>query len=177
MYNQRGFMETLKWRPVSRKRSNDISHDDPSYVRGYDLDMKDFTELVGKYNARTLTYLEECRLGDYVLTMMNMVLENPKIRPKGNEEMDGITDAMFVDGWNSLHYIKEGRKPYSYVYRSMYTAACRFYKKRISDRKKQEALDEYVEDTYAEYRESVGDGKVRNWNPDVCDNNLYVSHA
>lgn len=169
-------METLKWKHVDRKRSNKISHTDPEFVKGYDIDMKDFTELVGKYNAKTLTYKEECRLSDYVMTMMNIVLENPKVNPRGEEEMEGVTDLMFMDGWGSLSHIKEGVKPYSYIYRSMYIAVLRYYKKRYSDRRKQEAIDEAIDDAFTEYMDSVRDGKVRNWNPDVCNNNLYVSH-
>lgn len=154
-------MQTLKWKAVKRKRSNNIKHDDPEYVRGYDLDMDDFTVLVGKYNENTLTRMEENRLADYMLTMINIVLENPKINPKGAEELDALTDDMFLAGWGALKYIKDGRKPYSYVYRSLYTGACRYYKKVISDRKKQEALDQMIEEAMAEYHEAVGDGKVR----------------
>lgn len=157
-------METLKWKQVDRKRSNKISHTDPEFVRGYDLDMTDFTALVGKYNAKTLTYKEECRLLDYVMTMMNIVLENSKVNPRGAEEMDGVTDLMFMDGWGALSHIEDGVKPYSYIYRSMYIAVLRYYKKRYSDRRKQEAIDKLVEDAFAEYMESVGDGKVRNKN-------------
>lgn len=153
-------MELLKWKPVKRKRTNKLKYNDPEYIRGYDIDMEDFTTLVVKYNDRTLNYIEECRLGDYVMTMMNIVLENPKINPRTNEELGLITDDMFMSGWGSLHYIKDGKKPYSYVYRCMYTAACKYYTNIIKERNKKEAIDEWLNDAYIEYRESIRSGKV-----------------
>lgn len=155
----RSFMELLIWKPIDRKRQKDISYESPEFNKGYDIDMEDFTSLVGKYNARTLTNAEENRLYMYIMTMMNIVLENPKVNPtKG--EMNDLTDMMFMDGWNSLHYIKEGVKPYSYVYRSMYIAVCKFYKKAIKERERKELLEELIDEAYAEYKESVGTGKV-----------------
>ena len=85
-------MELLHWTQVDRKRSNSIRHDDPSFVRGYDLDMDDFTVLVAKYNAEQLSRPEENRLLDYVMTMLNIVLENPKINPTP-EEIPGRRDV------------------------------------------------------------------------------------
>ena len=155
----RSFMELLIWKPIDRKRQKDISYQSPEFNKGYDLDMEDFTSLVGKYNAKSLTNAEENRLYTYVMTMMNIVLEHPKVNPT-KSEMDDLTDLMFMDGWNSLHYIKEGDKPYSYVYRSMYIAVCKFYKKAIKERERKEQLDSWIDDVYAEYKESIGTGKV-----------------
>lgn len=152
-------MELLHWTQVDRKRSNSIRHDDPSFVRGYDLDMDDFTALVAKYNAEQLSRPEENRLLDYVMTMLNIVLENPKINPTP-EEIPDLTDAMFMDAWGALRHIKDGRKPYSYIYRSAYVAACGFYKRKIRDRKRQEILDHLIEECNAEYLESISTGKT-----------------
>lgn len=147
-------MEILAWKAVNRKRSNKLQHTDPSYVKGYDLDMTDFTWLVNQFNSRTLSHQEETRLHLYVMTMLNIVLENPKLNPS-KDEMDGITDAMYMDGWGSLRYIKDGRKPYSYVYRSMYTAGCRFYRRKIKERAKEDAIQSWIDDTYNEWLDSV----------------------
>lgn len=161
----RSFMELLIWKPIDRKRQKNISYQSPEFNKGYDLDMADFTALVGKYNANTLTNAEENRLYTYVMTMMNIVLENPKVNPtKG--EMDDLTDLMFMDGWNSLHYIKEGVKPYSYIYRSMYVAVLKYYKKVFKERERKEQLDEWIDEAYAEYKESIGTGKVSCVNKD-----------
>lgn len=161
----RSFMEILIWKPIDRKRQKDISYQSPEFNKGYDLDMTDFTALVGKYNANTLTNAEENRLYMYVMTMMNIVLEHPKVNP-AKWEMDDLTDLMFMDGWNALHYIKEGVKPYSYIYRSMYVAVLKYYKKVFKERERKEQLDAWIDEAYAEYKESIGTGKVSCVNKD-----------
>ena len=158
-------MEILIWKPIDRKRQKDISYNSPEFNKGYDLDMVDFTALVGKYNAKSLTNAEENRLYMYIMTMMNIVLENPKVNPK-KYEMDDLTDLMFMDGWKSLKYIKEGTKPYSYIYHSMYIAVCKYYKKVVKDRERKEQLESWIDEAYAEYKEAIGDGKVRCMNKD-----------
>lgn len=153
-------MQTLKWTETSRKRNNSLSHDHPDYVPGYDLDMADFTELTATYNERALSRQEEDRLHLYVMTLMNIVLENPKLNPR-HDEIDQLTDAMYIDGWGSLRYIRDGKKPYSYIYRSMFTAACRFFKRKIKEREKEEAIRNHCAEAYDEWLDEVGDHKVR----------------
>ena len=158
-------MDLIRWNPVNRKRSNDFKYTDAEFVRGYDIDMPDFTELVTKYNTSELLPKEETRLSDYVLTLMQIVTENPKINPQPDELSD-LTDAMFLDIWNALHYIKPNTKPYSYLYRAGYTCACRFFKKKITERQKAEEINAHVTEEYVLYHDSVTDHKVRTNNYD-----------
>ena len=153
-------MKLLTWKKVNRKRMR-LPYDDPEFVVGYDLDMNDFTALTTSYNSRNLTTEEENRLHRYVMTMMNIVLEHPKINPSANE-IDDLTDIMYMDGWNALHYIKPGKKPDSYIYRSMYTAACtKYFKKKITERSKADAIEEHCQEIYTEWLDEVSDHKVR----------------
>ena len=158
-------MDLIRWNPVNRKRSNDFKYTDAEFVRGYDIDMPDFTELVTKYNTSVLLPKEEKRLSDYVLTLMQIVTENPKINPQPDEISD-LADAMFLDIWNALHYIKPNTKPYSYLYRAGYTCACRFFKKKITERQKAEEINAHVTEEYVLYHDSVTDHKVRTNNYD-----------
>lgn len=158
-------MDLIRWNPVKRKRSNDFKYTDAEFVRGYDIDMPDFTALVTKYNTSVLLPKEENRLSDYVLTLMQIVTENPKINPQPDELSD-LADAMFLDIWNALHYIKPNTKPYSYLYRAGYTCACRFFKKKISERQKAEEINEHVTEEFVLYHDSVIDHKVRTSNYD-----------
>lgn len=153
-------MELIKWSPIDRKRLKDIRFTDPGYVRGYDLDKTDLTLLVTKYNQSELSRHEENRLMDHVLTLMQIVTENPRINPRPGE-LDELTDQMFLDMWNALHYIKENANPYSYLYRAGYTCACRFFKKRITDRMKEEAIRQHTEEEFLLYKDSISDHKVR----------------
>lgn len=155
-------MELLHWGKVDRKRLREIPYTHEDFVLGYDLDMADFTSLVEMFNQRTLTAEGETRLYDYVRTMINIVFENPKIKCRNTAEKEECADIMFVDCWNALRYIKAGRSPYSYIYRSGYTAACRYFKKKIADRKKREAIDKHLKECAEDYKAAVSDGRVYN---------------
>ena len=153
-------MELLRWSKVDRKRRNDLSYDDPEYVLGFDLDMDDLTKLVTTYNKCQLSRPEEDRLLNHVKTIISIVLFNPKINPS-TSEFDELTDAMFLDCWNALHYIKENAKPYSYLYRAGYTCACRYFKTKIQKRQREEAINEHIWEQFELYKDSVTDHKVR----------------
>lgn len=153
-------MELLRWSKVDRKRRNDLSYDDPEYVLGFDLDMDDLTKLVTTYNKSQLSRPEEDRLLNHVKTIISIVLFNPKINPS-SDEFDELTDAMFLDCWNALHYIKENAKPYSYLYRAGYTCACRYFKTKIQKRQREEAINQHIWDQFQQYIDSVSDHKVR----------------
>lgn len=156
-------MLLIRWSPVDRKRRNDIQYSAPEYVVGYDLDMDDFSALVDKYNTEEITESEKNRLHIYVLTMLQIVTENPKINPKPGE-IEDLVDAMYLDAWNALHYIKKGVKPYSYIYRAAYTSACRFYKQRITNRNKELAILSHLMEEFNDYKESISDHRVRTVN-------------
>lgn len=153
-------MELLKWSAVDRKRRKDIRYTDPEYVLGYDIDMDDMTILVTKYNKRQLSIPEEKRLLNHVLTLMQIVTENPKINPRPNE-LDELTDVLFVDVWNAMKYIKDGAKPYSYMYRAGYTCACRFFKNKIQKRLRADEIDAHVQEEFLMYKDSITDHKIR----------------
>lgn len=153
-------MKILTWIHTDRKRSNTIPYTDPSFVVGYDIDMSDFTDLVDKYNQNSLVKPEEDRLYKYVMTVMNIVLLHPKLNPS-NSEMDELTDVMFLSGWNALHYIKQGVKPFNYIYRAMYTHACSdYYAKKVAERRKAEAIAKHVEEVWNDWWDAVTDHKT-----------------
>ena len=158
-------MELLRWSKVDRKRRNDISYDDPEYVLGFDLDMDDLTKLVTTYNKCQLSRPEEDRLLNHVKTIISIVLFNPKINPS-TSEFDELTDSMFLDIWNALHYIKENAKPYSYLYHAGYTCACRYFKTKIQKRQREEAINQHIWEQFEQYIDSVSDHKVRCKNVD-----------
>lgn len=158
-------MDLLRWSKVDRKRRNDLSYDNPEYVLGFDLDMDDLTKLVTTYNKCQLSRPEEDRLLNHVKTIISIVLFNPKINPS-SDEFDELTDAMFLDCWNALHYIKENAKPYSYLYRAGYTCACRYFKTKIQKRQREEAIQEHIWEQFELYIDSVSDHKVRCKNVD-----------
>ena len=147
-------MELIHWKNPGRKRNRNLSYTDPEYIRGYDLDGADFALLVDKFNAGALTRPEENRLLDHVLTVMRIVSENPEINPKG-DELSELVDFAFPDAWGSLRYIKDGKSPYSYVYRTTFNAYKRFYTRRQLARQKTEAIAGHIEECMREYTECI----------------------
>ena len=154
-------MEFLAWTTVNRKRNRNAKYTDSDFVLGYDLDIDDLTRLVEKFNKNTISVTETQRLYDAVRTIVSIVMENPKINPRSTEEKDGVYDAAFIDCWGSMSHIRPGANPYSYMYRSAFTAGCRYFTKKINQRKKQQAIDEHINELWQEYTDSISDGKVR----------------
>ena len=153
-------MELIKWKPVERKRNRKISYTSPDFIRGYDIDGPDFADLVTKFNTNSLKGAEETRLGDYVLTMISIVLEHPKISCYSELEKESLTDDMFLAGWRSLKYVKPGVSPYSYLYRSIYMGAWRHFQDWMKDKRKAEAIEQHLAECADEYMAEIGAGKV-----------------
>ena len=152
-------MELIHWKDPGRRRNRNLSYTDPEYIRGYDLDGRDFATLVDKFNAGALSRPEEDRLLDHVLTVMRIVSENPEINPTGNE-LPELVDFAFPDAWGALRYIKDGKNPYSYVYRTTFNAYKRFYTRRQAARQRSEAIAEHIDECLREYTECIRGGRV-----------------
>lgn len=152
-------MQLIKWKTVTRKRIRGISHTDPEYVRGYDLDTADFSRLVDTFNERDLTGPEERQLMDYALTMVAIILENPKIS-YSNGEFDGLTDQIFFDVWRSFKYIRTGTNPYSYAYRAGFGGAMTYFGKKIRAREKEAAIQDHIFDVMEEFYSETNAGKT-----------------
>ena len=154
-------MKQIRWNAVSRKRLRNARYTDPEYVVGYDLDTHDMDELVAKFNANNITETESNRLGRHVLTLMQIVVENPKFLSRPKDDYEELTDYMFLKMWGAIKYIDitKGRA-YSYLYRSGYTAVASYYqnKNKVDEREKQ--IDEYLQDVWQEYDEDYSDHKL-----------------
>ena len=48
-------MKLPTWDYVERKRNKKISHTDKDFVWYYDIDLEDLSELVSRYNRRSIT--------------------------------------------------------------------------------------------------------------------------
>lgn len=127
-------MNGLKWKNVNRKRNASASYTSSDYVRGYDLDQDDFTALnTKKQNNISLTYSENNRYGDYILTIIEIVLEGTKFKNKTADEKYELRDQMYFELLQGILCFdaNRGSKIYSYAYRIAYTAACHYYTNKI----------------------------------------------
>ena len=153
-------MKLLSWNRVERKREKKISHTDENFVWGYDLDLDDLSLLISRHNGMSISEAESDRLYRYVMTMINIVFENPKVNPRSVEEKEAIADHMFMKVWGALKYIKDGSNPYSYLYRSGFTAVGEYYNGLFRERRKEDAIQEHLQTCYDEYMSEFADHKT-----------------
>ena len=160
-------MEPLRWKSPNRKRQVGIKYTDPAYVIGYDLDNEDFTEIIIKLkNKEPLTAQEDKRYGEYVLTVIEMVLENSKFKVKTSEEKYEMRDQMYFELCSGLLSFKPEKKSniFSYAYRIAYVAGIHYFTNKEKNRKKCEAIIEHCMEELQEYIDSITDHKVKSYN-------------
>lgn len=153
------------WKNPNRTRNNSIIYTDKDYVKYYDLDLQDLSELVDKLrNNERLNTQENDRYGIYLITIALIVQENPKFKKKSLTEREEMLDQQILELLTGLpHFDKDkGSSIYSYAYRIGYTAACHYYTNKIKDYKKQKAIEEHCMSELNEYQEFIGTGKVNN---------------
>lgn len=156
-------MKLPLWRNPNRTRNNSIRYKDNDYVKYYDLDLQDLSELIDKLrNEERLNVQENNRYGIYVITIALIVQENPKFKKKSLTEREEMLDQQILELLTGLpHFDKDkGSSIYSYAYRIGYTAACHYYTNKIKDYKKHKAIEEHCMKELDIYLESIGTGKV-----------------
>ena len=85
-----------RWSKVNRKRQIQISYKDPTFVRYYDLDLQDFTDIVLKLKRNEdLSVSENYRYGLYIMTMCIIVLEGPKFVMKTKDEKEKMIEVQY----------------------------------------------------------------------------------
>ena len=153
------------WKNPNRTRNNSIRYTDKDYVKYYDLDLQDLSELIDKLrNEERLNEQENDRFGIYLITIALIVQENPKFKNKSLNEREEMLDQQILELLTGLpHFDKDkGSSIYSYAYRIGYTAACHYYTNKIKDYKKQKAIEDHCMSELNDYLEFIGTGKVNN---------------
>lgn len=156
-------MKLPLWRNPNRTRNNSIRYTDNDYVKYYDLDLQDLSELIDKLrNNERLNVQENNRYGVYVITIALIVQENSKFKKKCLTEREEMLDQQILELLTGLpHFDKDkGSSIYSYAYRIGYTAACHYYTNKIKDYKKHKAIEEHCMKELDIYLESISTGKV-----------------
>lgn len=163
-------MEPLRWKNPGRKRNLNIKYTDPSYVIGYDLDNEDFQNIIIKLkNKEALTYQENTRYGNHILTIIEVVLENNKFKDKPSEEKFEIRDQMSYELCTGITTFNpdKGSSIFSYAYRIAYVAGIHYYTKKAKDLAKQEAIIAHCLEELDEYIDSITDHKKKNINKEM----------
>lgn len=163
-------MEPLRWKNPGRKRNLNIKYTDPGYVVGYDLDNEDFQNIIIKLkNKEALTYQENVRYGNHILTIIEVVLENNKFKDKPNEEKSEIRDQMSFELCTGITTFNpdKGSSIFSYAYRIAYVAGIHYYTKQNKDKMKQEAIIAHCMEELDEYLSTIRDHKKKNINKEI----------
>lgn len=159
-----------KWHPVKRKRKLDISYKDKEYVKYYDLDLEDFSNLVVRlHDKKRLNETENDRYATYIYTMIYIVLSNPKFEKKPYDEREELAEQAIYElltGLPSFNKYK-GSSIYSYAYRICFTAFCHVYTTKERDKKKREAIMAHCLEELDEYISAISSHKVNNINKEM----------
>lgn len=162
-------MKIALFKNPNRRRKLKISYTSPQFTRYYDLDLADLEYLVQKLqNNDRLTEFENDRYGWYIMTLIEIVLENKKFKNKPVLEKEEIRDYQYYDllcGLTKFNFNK-GTSIFSYGYRIGYTAAIHYYRDKNKEEARKEKLQEYIDDTYKEYLDEITSHKVNNINID-----------
>lgn len=141
-------MESLKWKNPGRQRKQDISYTDADFVKGYDLDQADFTAINEKKKKNEpVTKEENDRYGNYIMTIIEIVLEGRKFKNKSFNEKCELRDQMIFElllailGFDS----SRGSKIFSYAYRCAYTAACHYYSEKQKEAEFEKRLYDIID--------------------------------
>lgn len=124
-------MESMKWKDPGRKRKQNLAYTDAEFVPGYDLDQSDFTTINEKKKKKEVVTCEENdRYGNYIMSMIEIVLEGRKFKNKPFNEKLELRDQMVFELLQAILCFdpSRGSTIFSYAYRCAYVAACHYYK-------------------------------------------------
>lgn len=153
------FMNFFEWKTVKRKRSKSLHYTDNEFVQGYDVDVLDIMNLSKKVAQNTLTYSERERLGVHIITIVNIVFENPKIRIIDRDIMQQAAERSFIAMWKSLDKISE-KNVFSYLYTVGFNAWKKFARASIAKRRKNDAICTHINECTELYVNECSSGKT-----------------
>lgn len=160
-------MQIPIWKDPNRKRNICSNYLDKDYVKYYDLDLHDLTELVEKLrNNERLSEQENDRYGIYLITICLIVQANPKFKNKSRLEREEILDQQLFElltGIKSFNPNK-GSSIYSYAYRIGYTAACHYYTFKNKYKLEQDKIIAHVKEELDDYYYEFSSHKVNTQN-------------
>lgn len=160
-------MQIPIWKDPHRKRNIHSNYLDKDYVKYYDLDLQDLSELVEKLrNNERLSEQQNDRYGIYLITICLIVQENSKFKNKSRFEREEILDQQLFElltGIKSFNPNK-GSSIYSYAYRIGYTAACHYYTFKNKDKLAQDKIIAHVKEELDDYYYEFSSHKVNTQN-------------
>lgn len=150
-----------RWSKVNRKRQIQISYKDPTFVRYYDLDLQDFTDIVLKLKRNEdLSVSENYRYGLYIMTMCIIVLEGPKFVMKTKDEKEKMIEVQYYELLTKIHTFDPALGSiYSYSYKIAWNAGIHYFKELIKKEKREKKLNKHLDECYQDYMSEITQGK------------------
>lgn len=150
-----------RWSKVNRKRQIQISYKDPTFVRYYDLDLQDFTDIVLKLKRNEdLSVSENYRYGLYIMTMCIIVLEGPKFVMKTKDEKEKMIEVQYYELLTKIHTFDPALGSiYSYSYKIAWNAGIHYFKDVIKKEKREKKLKKHLDECYEDYMSEITQGK------------------
>ena len=150
-----------RWSKVNRKRQIQISYKDPTFVRYYDLDLQDFTDIVLKLKRNEdLSVSENYRYGLYIMTMCIIVLEGPKFVMKTKDEKEKMIEVQYYELLTKIHTFDPALGSiYSYSYKIAWNAGIHYFKEIIKKEKREKKLKKHLDECYEDYMSEITQGK------------------
>lgn len=151
-----------RWSKVNRKRQIQISYKDPTFVRYYDLDLEDFTDIVLKLKRNEdLSVSENYRYGLYIMTMCIIVLEGPKFVMKTKDEKEKMIEVQYYELLTKIHTFDPALGSiYSYSYKIAWNAGIHYFKDVIRKEKREKKLKKHLDECYEDYMSEITQGKT-----------------
>lgn len=151
-----------RWSKVNRKRQIQISYKDPSFVRYYDLDLKDFTDIVLKLKRNEdLSVSENYRYGLYIMTMCIIVQEGPKFVMKTKDEKEKMIEVQYYELLTKIHTFDPALGSiYSYSYKIAWNAGIHYFKELIKKEKREKKVNKHLDECYLDYMSEITQGKI-----------------
>lgn len=150
-----------RWSKVNRKRQIQISYKDPNFVRYYDLDLKDFTDIVLKLKSNEdLSVSENYRYGLYIMTMCIIVQEGPKFVMKTKDEKEKMIEVQYYELLTKIHTFDPALGSiYSYSYKIAWNAGIHYFKELIKKEKREKKVNKHLDECYLDYMSEITQGK------------------
>lgn len=156
-----------KWKDPGRKRNCHADHKSPDYVKYYDLDLEDFTDLVLKVkDNQRLTTEEDDRYAMYVYTIIYIVQENPKFKNKPMIERAELFEQGVLELLQALPKFEKdrGSSIYSFAYRCCYVSFIHYYESKKQNYLKQQEIMKHCNEELDDYLYEFSTHKVSNNN-------------
>lgn len=150
-----------RWSKVNRKRQIQISYKDPAFVRYYDLDLEDFTDIVLKLKRNEdLSVSENYRYGLYIMTMCIIVQEGPKFVMKTKDEKEKMIEVQYYELLTKIHTFDPALGSiYSYSYKIAWNAGIHYFKELIKKEKREKKVNKHLDECYEDYMSEITQGK------------------